>query len=609
MCGVDCDASETPSVQLICGGDPLAPSCVLDCPDLRDGLMPGDKVDGDRVIGNGCECTFTSPIDVPGPVLAEGEMLDVNCDGADGDVLNSWYVAADGSDVGPGSPTRPLRTIAMAFTKAAESLSTTAPRRDIFIASGNYVEALRVPDGVRVHGGYRRDFLALDPEGFRVVWIAPANTMAPGGAAAVIAAGAGTRETVIEWVALRGLDATQTQAPAIGLWIEPAGAQLFLRDMVVRSGTPGDGVHGTSGRAGSRPTAEATSGAVQRGAVEDGSHECMQTPRNVVSGGVGGSNTCDEGSVRGGNGGSPGCPDVSTEFGTQPPGTSGVSAGSGTPGVGGDGGNDLVGPISGFNCPGDVCCGLADFTVPNSFRFPQAGGNGGNGDNGTHGSGCSDPLGNFTMRRWVGGGSTNGTLGRAGAGGGGGGGGGTARIGWVDGLCQFVDGIGGGGGGGGAGGCGGAAGTAGGSGGPAIGIVIERSGNDVHITNVTIETGRGGRGGDGGVGGEGALGGVGAFGGAIPRQQQSTPTLAGPGPGARGGRGGNGGAGGGAGGGCGGGSIGVWLLGGANGSLEATLRTTNQFGLGDGGRAGRGGGGAVPAAAGVDGGIIDVLSR
>jgi len=609
MCGVDCEASERDGIELTCGGDPLAPSCVLDCPDLRDGLMPGDRVDGDRVIANGCECTLTSFIDDAGPVLTEGEMLDVNCDGADGDVLNSWYVAPDGSDVGPGSPTRPLRTIAAAITKAVESLSTTAPRRDIFIASGNYVESLRIPDGVRIHGGYRRDFLSLDPEGFRVVWIAPANTTAPGGAAAVVASGAGTRETVIEWVALRGLDATQAGAPAIGLWIEAAGPQLFLRDMLVRSGTPGDGVHGTSGAAGARPTTEASMGAVQRAAREDNAHECVPGSANTVNGGSGGNNTCDGVSVRGGNGGSPGCPNLSSGFSSQPPGTSGTGNGTATPGIGGSGGDDLEGPISGFNCPGDVCCGLADFTVPSSFRFPQAGGNGGSGDNGMNGNGCTDALGSFSMRRWNGGSATNGTAGRAGAGGGGGGGGGTAHITWFDGLCQFADGLGGGGGGGGGGGCGGSAGRAGTSGGPAIGIAIERSSNSAHLDNVTIETGRGGRGGDGGVGGEGALGGVGAAGGAIARQQQSTPTLAGPGPGARGGRGGNGGAGGGAGGGCGGGSIGVWLLGGANSGFESTLRTNNLFGLGDGGRAGRGGGGAVPAAAGIDGGMIDVLSR
>jgi hypothetical protein len=419
----------------------------------------------------------------------------------------------------------------------------------------------------------------------------------------VIEAGAGTTETVIEWVALRGLDATELQAPAIGLWIEASGPNLSLREMVVRSGVPGDGVHGVSGGAGSRPTSDAAIGANQRAAVEDSNHQCISAPLNTVSGGRGGQNTCGGTVVHGGNGGSPACPS-----GTQPPGLGGRGENGASPGLGGSGGDDLVGPIDG-NCPGNKCCGLADFSVPTSFSFPQAGGNGSNGNNGNNGNGCTDALGRFVARRWSGSTASNGTSGRPGAGGGGGGGGGTARIEWFDGICQFADGLGGGGGGGGAGGCGGAAGTAGTSGGPAIGIVIVRSNTPPTIQNVTIETGRGGRGGDGGVGGEGALGGVGAFGGSVPREQQSTPTLAGPVPGARGGRGGNGGAGGGAGGGCGGASVGVWLLGGGSGNLENQLRTNNLFGLGDIGRGGRGGGGAVPAAAGLDGEMVDVLSR
>jgi len=607
-CGIDCEASERPGVELICGGDPLSPSCVLDCPDLRDGLMPGDKVDGDRVIGNGCECTFTSFVDAPGPVLAEGEVLDVNCDGADGDVLNSFYVAPDGNDNGPGSPTKPLHTIQAAIDKAVATLTTRAPRRDIFIAAGSYVEELRVPDGVRIHGGYRRDFLALDPQGFQVVWIAPADTQATGGAAAVIAEGAGATETVVEWVHLRGLDAVTDQGIAVGLWIEaPGGPNLRVRELSVRSGLPGDGQDGRSGTTGARPTTEAQSGQVQRGATEDSGRECIPGATNTVRGGNGGANTCGGVNVQGGNGGSPTCPE-SFNLGTQPGGTAGTAPSGVTAGLGGDGGNNLMGPIDG-NCPGNVCCGLADFSVPTEFRFPQAGRNGGNGGNGDNGNGCIDNLGRFMVRTWRGGAATNGTAGRAGGGGGGGGGGGTARIDWVDGLCQFVDGLGGGGGGGGAGGCGGQPGTAGTSGGPAIGIVIEGSADNIELRNVTIETTRGGRGGDGGVGGEGALGGVGAFGGSVPREQQSTPTLAGPVPGARGGRGGDGGAGGGAGGGCGGASVGVWVLGSASDAAVQSLRTNNTLTLGEGGRGGRGGGGAVPAAAGLDGGVIDVRVR
>ena len=81
---------------------------------------------------------------------AVGEDLDVNCDGADGVVVESFYVASDGDDEGPGSPTRPLSSIGEALARAAESLEGDTPRPHVFIASGNYTESVTVPDGVRV---------------------------------------------------------------------------------------------------------------------------------------------------------------------------------------------------------------------------------------------------------------------------------------------------------------------------------------------------------------------------------------------------------------------------------------------------------------------------
>jgi hypothetical protein len=90
----------------------------------------------------------------------------------------------------------------------------------------------------------------------------------------------------------------------------------------------------------------------------------------------------------------------------------------------------------------------------------------------------------------------------------------------------------------------------------------------------------------------------------------STPTLAGAAPGEPGGNGGTGGPGGAAGGGCGGSSVGIWLSGIAAGTAAvASLRADNTFALGLGGRAGRGGGGALPAPDGAEGMAVDVLAR
>lgn len=605
-CGVDCTTSTIPEGDLTCGGDPFAPTCVLLCPDAADGVMPGDRIDADLDIANGCECTVSELGDEAGPVMTSGEDLDVNCDGADGIVVQSYYVATSGDDSDLGSPTHPLRSITEALRRASMSLMTDAPRPHVFIASGSYTETITIPNGVKVHGGYRRDFLSLDPSGFRVEVRAPAATDAPGGAALVVR-GAGVAETIVEWIAVRGLDASTASAAAFGAFVLGPNPNLILRDMEIRAGVGGAGTNGTTGAAGSAPTALPRDGTPLRGAIEDSGHSCLNIPENIVAGGAGGVNSCDGTDVSGGAGASASCPVAQMN---QP----NAQRGRGTSGgSGGSGGTDSQAPITGISCSSDVCCGLADFTVSDAFMGPSPGVTGGDGVRGASGAGCTEPLGTIAGETWTPGTASSGTSGSPGSGGGGGGAGGGVEFEFTPPMCSFADGIGGGGGGGGAGGCGGRAGSAGTSGGPSIALVVTYAGgmpSSFTIRNVTFVTGDGGRGGDGGAGGDGGLGSAGAFGGNIDRSLRTTPTLAGPFPGGRGGRGGNGGAGGGAGGGCGGGAVGIWVNAGGTSPLNvATLRTNNVFTLGRGGMAGDGGGGASAAADGVAGGATDVVTR
>ena len=604
MCGVDCTESTIPEGDLVCGGDPFAPSCVLSCPDALDGIMVGDRIDADLIIANGCECTVSSLDDLPGPILAEGEMLDVNCDGADGIVVRSFYVAPDGDDSGPGSPTRPLETIGRAFERAAESLASGSPRPHVFIASGTYSESVTLPDGVLVHGGYRRDFLALDPDGFRVTIRAPSDAMSPGGAALEVR-GAGTSETVIEWLEVRGVDADAPSEATFGIYALDPGPRLSLRDLTVRAGVPGDGAPGTNGVAGRDFESLPLGGDPPRGAIEDGTHRCTPGATNTVIGGTGGSNTCDGVDVSGGSGGSSDCPRFA-DF--EESGATGSASGPVSGGPGGAGGQDSIGPIMGISCSAAVCCGLADFTVPSDFQGPQPGSPGSRGSNGAAGRGCGDAFGGFDGDVWRGRMATDGTNGQAGSGGGGGGAGGGAEMDWFDGLCEFADGIGGGGGGGGSGGCGGTLGEGASSGAPSVAILVRYSaspgGGFPSIAQNIIAPSDGGRGGDGGAGGAGGRGAPGAFGGSLPTEERTTPTSAGPFPGARGGPGGEGGDGGGGGGGCGGASVGIWLLGASGAPSE--WRTGNTFTLGRAGIAGRGGGGAAPGSDGAEGGAVDV---
>jgi hypothetical protein len=599
QCGASCLEDTGLEQKLVCGGDPFAPRCVLSCPDALDGVMPGDRLDGDLDIATGCECVVRTLADLPGPVGTQGALLDENCDGADGIVRESLYVAIDGDDSWPGSPTRPLRNLATALARARASLDGPLPRAHVFVASGSYTETLRLEDGVQVHGGYRRDFRALDPAAFLVEVRAPRPSNAPGGAA-LVAVDVGERATRLEWMTLRGLDATDSGA-AIGAYLERPGRNLVLSSLTIRAGVPAEGQNGQDGAAGDGPVVGPRAGDAPRGARENAERQCVAGASNLVRGGGGGRAACGSGDVRGGDGGSAACPVAN---GVQ----AGGEAGSGPEaGAAGQGGQDSVGPIPDTRCGGSVCCGLADFSVPTEFQGPSPGQNGGNGRAGNPGAGCTDALGSFVAQMWSGSTGQSGSDGQPGSGGGGGGSGGGAQMNFTPGECEFEDGLGGGGGGGGAGGCGGHAGQLGLSGAPSVAMLIVGAQNLV-LENVLLATSGGGRGGAGGAGGDGGAGGTGAAGGSLSLMERTTPTLAGPFPGARGGSGGSGGSGGGGGGGCGGASVGLWFVEGAPANL-AVLRERNRFELARGGLGGAGGDGAQAGGAGARGEAVDVVAQ
>ncbi|MET0388021.1 MAG: hypothetical protein ABW321_18760 [Polyangiales bacterium] len=661
-CGIDCGAlGELDARELRCGGDPYAPRCVLACPDAADGVQVGDRLDADGQAESGCECIVQSDRDAPDQRLS-AEGIDENCDGADGDVRESFYVAPGGDDSGPGSPTRPFASItrgveaatatlrstesAVAMSASASSGGSALPmngsapsgwrassggsalpmngsarasvrvgadaaqvpmvaRPHVLVAAGTYIEHVRLPVGVQLHGGYRRDFTLRDPTLFEVAIIAPGGS--PGGVGLDVDA-AGDLDTVVEGLRVQGASAEQPGQPAIALRVVGAGSRLALRELVLHAGRAGAGQPGAHGSA-AGSAADGGEGEPPHSAREDAAHSCIEEPDNQTRGGAGGVGRCSTREVSGGDGGSASCPRFATLASAGRPG---LGAGAGAPG---QGGSAVSAPVTDPSVCAGICCGLADFNAPPLPVRASAGERGAPGVDGVPGLACSDPLGRFDDDGWRAGTAQAGTAGTPGSGGGGGGAGGGVELAWqAEAFCAFADGIAGAGGGGGAGGCGGDAGGAGESAGPVIAALIavdsRQGGGSPRLERLTFETEPAADGGDGGSGGDGGLGGRGGSGGALSRDQLTTPTLAGAAPGERGGEGGRGGTGGGGGGGCGGSSVGLWLTGiGADSPLVAAVRSESVFRLGAVGRGGRGGGGVVTAADGVEGRSVDVVVR
>jgi hypothetical protein len=616
-CGVDCAENPLTEEELICGGPATHPVCQVICPDADDGIHVGDQVDADLLIATGCECTVTDLDDQPGPLLASGPALDSNCDGADGVVARSFYVSPDGGDAAPGSPWAPKRTIGAAVEAAFASLSTAAPRPDVFVAAGSYAEVLRPRDGVRIHGGYGPQFDVLDP-GSYVVEIHPPSWDSAAGGAALEAVGVGFEaEALVEGVVLRGAAAPGAGLPAFGAFLRNCGPLLGLARSVVVAGDGADGADGANGQAGSSATAKGKAGDPPRAAVEGPAHGCLAVPENTVAGGAGAVKTCGSVATGGGAGGSPSCPGQPET--QQPAGGAGATVPAAAGGAGGAGGWNCRGPMFDYDgCPVSLCCGLAHFLVSEGYALPGDGQAGARGPDGTPGLGCTASLGALLLGAWNPGTANAGTAAGPGSGGGGGGAGGGVVMEWVPNACEFADGLGGGGGGGGAGGCGGGGGKAGSAGGPSAGIVVTYDAfapavpeSPPVIAEVLVQVGAGGAGGRGGVGGSGGLGSTGGVGGSLEPEQLITPTLAGTAGGGSGGAGGAGGDGGGGGGGCGGSAVGIWL---SSGGLDfsqaqAAYQADNWFAGGAPGTGGQGGGGSAAGGDGLGGEVHDVLAQ
>jgi len=448
--------------------------------------------DGDGYAPEDGDCDDHNPDVNPGaPDSPDDGGTDANCDGLDGNLAASLFVAPGGDDAAQGTIGAPLRTIGAAIQRA-----TGKGIQAVLIARGVYRETLVLPSGVSLFGGYDRDSgWRRDP--FDLSLRAEVTTVQ-----LALRAESIDRPTWVESLVLRATTPRMSGESAIAV-LARAADSLRLRHLtlVAEGGAPGrSGAPGQPGLADDR-------GENGAAGCESGEAPCSSCTQPDI--GLGGQSKCADG----GWGGAPGLGMVGGVDGTQMPGG----------GAGGAGG-----PAGSFGLRGGA----------GSAGGPGAGGAGGDGRGRMDGDGL-----------WRGDAGEPGAPGaNGGSGGGGGGGGGAMAV-----SCPVYGGAGGGGGTGGCGGRGGGGGQ-GGGGSIALLLVdssplvercvLEAAGGGAGGTGALGGAagnggqggiggpgrGGGGGGGDGGDGGRGGPGGSGGGGGGgvafgIYRAASSTPTL------------------------------------------------------------------------------------
>jgi hypothetical protein len=464
------------------------------------GCYDFDKAFDDCVAAGECKPDGCAPerVDLP-----DDFFHDDNCDGMDGDPRAALFVdPIAGKDSNAGTPEAPFQTLAHALRRAA------AEGKALYLAQGNYDEALTLDKPVSLHGGY---------SGVDGGW-ARGKDYTPhigGGSIGLTVSGLGEDAGVLlERLHIASVQAPDAGAPSIGLRVMNSGG-VRLRYVRVVAGA------GAPGMPGSSPQTTALGGA--DGGAGQSTQENTAPAR--ADGGSPGISGCGDGGT-GGFGG--------TQFVQPAQGEAAVGSADG--GVGGQ--NQIITCSAGEVCR---CDGQPGANGQDGFAGKA-------GKDGSPGNG----LGQLKEGTWVPEPGTPGESGSPGGGGGGGGGGGYCLVNSEAGS------EGGGGGGGGAGGCPGTGASGGGGGGASIAILLLNGHLSLESTHLeTVGGGQGGAGGTGRPGGPGGLGGAGGV--AYTKTKVGSPTnISVGGTGGQGGNGGPGGRGGHGGNGGGGPSVGVW---------------------------------------------------
>ena len=398
-----------------------------------------------------------------------------------------WVSAGQGDDANEGTQSAPVASLTHAIELASQG------KGRVYACGETWTEALTVPSGVSLHGGFDCE------DGWKYTGEARRAMLVPPTPLAIKWGDVDSEEQVyLTEFYVEAPAATEPGASSIGILVIPTLPLKILRCEIV-AGDGADGADGAPGDADDQPAAAGAPG-------NDGGGACSAP---VSAGGVSPESACEAGLSKGGEGGDGGV----------------FQAESGAPG-------EPAGPGG--------AGGLGEETAP-ACTVGAPGADGAHGENGAGGTGKGYGL--MTADGIVGYPGQDAQPGMPGQGGGGGG----ATFGNTA-TCGAASPGGAAGGSGGAGGCGGKGGRGGQAGGSSVAVANLGKGEDLVMDYTVLQAGNGGHGGNGGAPQPSGAGGLGGKGGAGAGTIQ---------PGCNGGNGGMGGKGGYGGGGSGGSSAAI----------------------------------------------------
>ncbi len=387
----------------------------------------------------------------PGPCVEGSEdqpdkfFFDSNCDGIDGDISKSVFVAIHGDDANAGTQRFPKRSIQAGIDEAKASGKTW-----VLVGDGTYVGQINLVDGISISGGFEFGWMRSN----RV------DTFVEGASPTILATGINTPTTLISLTVTP--EVSERGQSTITIGVKDSSA-VILKNLTLNGGTGSEGAMGESGTIGMGGLAGGNGG----NAPDDSSGISCKNQDNQPVIGIAGLPSC--GDI--GTGGKGGRGAFQRETGQ----TGRASWGGTEGGAGGKSG-----------LPGET--GLTGET----------------GMVGEPGKGASSE-GRFNAFVWEAMIGTQGLVGGPAAGGGGGGGGGGGNDGSG---CHSWGGAGGGGGSGGCGGSGGFGGGPGGAS-VVLFLINSPGITLMDCKLLSGQGGKGGLGGEGGPGGPGGAGGLG----------------------------------------------------------------------------------------------------